>query len=78
MIEDLLKGQWTQLKGKIRTQWGRLTADEVDEMMGERERLIGKLQEHYGLSHEEAEGELESWLEDQDLSGDNFEFRVGN
>ena len=78
MIEDLLKGQWTQLKGKVRTQWGRLTDDEVDQMSGERERLIGKLQEHYGLSHEEAEAELESWLEDQDLSGDNFEFRVGD
>jgi uncharacterized protein YjbJ (UPF0337 family) len=78
VIEDLFKGQWTQLKGRIRTQWGKLTDDEVDQMRGERERLIGKLQEHYGLTREEAEGELERWLEDQDLSGDNFEFRVGD
>jgi uncharacterized protein YjbJ (UPF0337 family) len=78
MMEDMLKGQWTQLKGRIRTQWGKLTDDDVDQMRGERERLIGKLQEHYGLSRDEAEDELDTWLEDQDLSGENFEFRIGD
>jgi uncharacterized protein YjbJ (UPF0337 family) len=61
MNRDTLKGQWTQLKGRIRNQWGKLTDDEVSQIQGNAEILIGKLQEHYGYSREQAEHELERW-----------------
>ena len=61
MNSDTLKGQWTQLKGRIRSQWGKLTDDEVSQIQGNAEILIGKLQEHYGYSREQAERELERW-----------------
>ena len=61
MNRDTLKGQWTQLKGRIRSQWGKLTDDEVSQIQGNAEVLIGKLQEHYGYSREQAERELERW-----------------
>jgi uncharacterized protein YjbJ (UPF0337 family) len=61
MNRDTLKGQWTQLKGRIRNQWGKLTDDEVSQIQGNAEILIGKLQEHYGYSREQAERELERW-----------------
>jgi uncharacterized protein YjbJ (UPF0337 family) len=61
MNRDTLKGQWTQLKGRIRSQWGKLTDDEVSQIQGNAEILIGKLQEHYGYSREQAERELERW-----------------
>ncbi len=48
MNRDTLKGQWMQLKGKVRQQWGKLTDDEIDQMQGNAEMLIGKLQERYG------------------------------
>jgi uncharacterized protein YjbJ (UPF0337 family) len=51
---DQVSGQWKQLKGSVRTRWGKLTDDDVDVVAGNREKLIGKLQERYGLSKERA------------------------
>jgi uncharacterized protein YjbJ (UPF0337 family) len=65
MIEDVLKGQWNQLKGRIRQQWGRLTDDDVAQIKGERDVLIGKIQEYYGRTRIEAESELAGWLSGQ-------------
>jgi uncharacterized protein YjbJ (UPF0337 family) len=66
MNRDTLKGQWTQLKGKVREQWGKLTDDEIDQMQGNAEILIGKIQERYGRSREEAEREFDSWYRQYD------------
>ena len=63
MNEDTLKGQWKQLKGQIQMQWGRLTNDDIDQIQGNRDILLGKLQEYYGKSREENERDLERWLE---------------
>jgi uncharacterized protein YjbJ (UPF0337 family) len=60
---DTLRGQWTQLKGLIRQQWGKLTDDELDQIRGDREQLIGKLQERYGRSREQTEQEVERWFQ---------------
>ena len=65
MNRDTLKGQWMQLKGKIRQQWGELTDDDLDKAQGNAEILIGKIQERYGRSREEAEREFERWFEQQ-------------
>ncbi len=43
MNEDTLKGQWTQLKGHIREQWGKLTDDDVDQIQGKSEQLVGRV-----------------------------------
>jgi uncharacterized protein YjbJ (UPF0337 family) len=65
MNRDTLKGQWMQLKGKVRQQWGQLTDDEIDQMQGNSEMLIGRIQERYGRSREEAEREVDRWLDEQ-------------
>lgn len=65
MNRDTLKGQWMQLKGKVRQQWGQLTDDEIDQVQGNAEMLIGRIQERYGRSREEAEREVDRWLDDQ-------------
>ena len=56
-----ISGQWTQFKGKLREHWGKLTDDELDRVAGDREQLIGKLQEKHGLTREEAERQLDEW-----------------
>jgi uncharacterized protein YjbJ (UPF0337 family) len=56
---DVIKGKWTQLKGEVRRQWGELTDDEWDQIAGDRDKLLGKLQERYGWSREEAERRAE-------------------
>lgn len=66
MNRDTFKGQWMQLKGKVRQQWGKLTDDEVDQMQGNAEMLIGKIQERYGYERAQAEREVERWLNDQE------------
>jgi uncharacterized protein YjbJ (UPF0337 family) len=63
MTWDILKGQWAQFKGKIRQQWGKLTDDELDQIQGDREILIGKLQQRYGRSREQVEQEVDRWLQ---------------
>jgi uncharacterized protein YjbJ (UPF0337 family) len=55
MNKDVMKGNFKQLRGKIKQQWGKLTDDEIDQMEGHAEVLAGKLQERYGWTREEAE-----------------------
>ncbi|HKE84274.1 MAG TPA: CsbD family protein [Vicinamibacterales bacterium] len=61
MNEDMLKGQWTQLKGRVREQWGKLTQDDVDQIQGRAEQLIGKLQTRYGIQRDEAQRQFDAW-----------------
>ena len=58
MNEDTLKGQWTQLKGKTREKWGKLTNDDLDLIQGRAQQLVGRIQERYGVAREEAERQL--------------------
>jgi uncharacterized protein YjbJ (UPF0337 family) len=59
---DVIKGKWAQLKGSARSRWGQITDDEWDEIAGERDKLLGKLQERYGWERERAEQEAEDFL----------------
>lgn len=67
MNEDVLQGKWKQLKGEIKTMWGDLTDDEIDQIEGKRDKLVGKLQEKYGYTRQEAEDEIEDFIEDLEL-----------
>lgn len=62
MISDLFTGKWKQLKGNIKTRWGKLTDDEIDQVEGEMEKMIGLLQEKYAYTREKAEAELTEFL----------------
>ncbi|WP_394820970.1 CsbD family protein [Pendulispora albinea] len=62
---DQLEGKWHVLKGGLREKWGRLTDDDIATIEGQSERLVGKLQELYGLERKAAEKELEVWLAGQ-------------
>jgi uncharacterized protein YjbJ (UPF0337 family) len=61
MNDDVLKGQWTQLKGSIREKWGKLTDDDLDQIQGKSEQLVGRLQERYGYAKDEAQREFDDW-----------------
>ena len=62
MNKDIFKGKWAQMKGGIRTQWGKMTDDDVDQIQGDAEKFIGKLQERYGYGREQAEKELNDFM----------------
>ena len=55
MNKDQAAGQWKQLKGKVKEQWGKLTDDDLRQLEGHSEELAGKIQERYGLARDEAE-----------------------
>jgi uncharacterized protein YjbJ (UPF0337 family) len=61
MNKDIFQGEWTQLKGKIKEKWGKLTDNDLTEINGKREQLIGKLQKAYGFTREKVERELAEW-----------------
>jgi uncharacterized protein YjbJ (UPF0337 family) len=65
MNRDQLEGKWKQLKGEARVQWGRLTDDDMDQIKGNAEKLIGRVQERYGYRRERAEEEVDSFLNRQ-------------
>ena len=65
MNSDILQGRWEQLKGNARIKWGKLTNDDIDQIKGQRQKLVGKLRERYGLAQERAEQDVEDWLESQ-------------
>ena len=62
MTFDVLKGQWKQIRGEIKERWGELTDDEVDQIEGRRDRLVGKLQEKYGYTRQEAEDRVNAFM----------------
>ena len=59
---DQLKGNWKQLKGDLKSEFGKLTDDEIMQAEGEATALLGKIQEKYGITKEEAEEKLDNFL----------------
>lgn len=58
---DEIEGKWKQMSGSLRKQWGKLTDDDVEQVKGDRERLVGKIQEQYGIAKAEAERQVDQW-----------------
>jgi uncharacterized protein YjbJ (UPF0337 family) len=54
MNRDVLEGRWRQVRGEVKQRWGKLTDDELDQIAGSSQKLIGLLQEHYGIARDEA------------------------
>ena len=62
MNDDVLKGKWMQFKGQIKEKWGQITDDELDQINGQRDQLVGKIQERYGLAKDAANRELDALI----------------
>jgi uncharacterized protein YjbJ (UPF0337 family) len=78
MNSDELQGKWKQLKGAARQQFGKLTDDDVEMIAGQRERLVGKLQERYGYLRDEAQRKADEWLASAQTTGGGSEQRQHN
>jgi uncharacterized protein YjbJ (UPF0337 family) len=64
MNQDILSGKWKQMRGELKTWWGKLTDDDVDRIGGQKDKLIGLIQEKYGYAREQAEQEVERRLQE--------------
>ena len=58
---DIAQGNWKQMTGTIKQQWGKLTDDAMTQVNGKRDQLVGKIQEAYGISKDEADKQVKEW-----------------
>ena len=67
-----IEGKWDQLKGDVKTKWGKLTDDDMQAMGGKKDTLVGKIVERYGVLKEEAETQVDEWLHKFDMKTDQM------
>ena len=60
---DVLTGNWTQLRGKVKQTWGKLTDNDLERISGRFEELVGLVQERYGYARDKAEREVTHFIE---------------
>ena len=63
MDKDILIGGWKQISGKVKEQWGKLTDDDLTAINGQKDMLLGRLQEKYGFTKEQAKHEMTKFYE---------------
>ena len=56
-----VEGDWKQMRGKVKEQWGRLTDDDLTSIRGRKDQLEGKIQERYGYAKDRARTEIDEW-----------------
>ena len=66
---DRIQGNWKQVAGKAKVQWGKLTNDDLEVVAGHRDQLAGKIQERYGIAKDDAEKQISEW---QDKATDSW------
>lgn len=62
MNNDIMKGKWNQFKGEVKKQWGDLTDDDLRQIDGEQDKLVGRVQERYGYTRQEAQREVDDYF----------------
>jgi uncharacterized protein YjbJ (UPF0337 family) len=60
---DQIEGMWKQVTGSARERWGKFTDDDVATLTGQKDNLVGKIQERYGIAKDEAEKQADAWSE---------------
>jgi uncharacterized protein YjbJ (UPF0337 family) len=67
---DEIQGKWKQMKGDLRTRWGKLTDDDLHTIGGEKDKLVGVVQERYGIQKDEAQRQVDEWHEGMQAEND--------
>ena len=57
-----IEGQWQRLSGQAKSQWAKLTDDDLKNIAGKKEQLVGKLKQHYGILKDDAERQVDAWI----------------
>ena len=60
---DILAGKWTQMRGKVKETWGKLTDNDLDRISGHYDELVGLVQQRYGYARDQAEKEVTHFIE---------------
>ena len=65
MDDDILKGNWREIQGEVKKQWGKLTDDDLIMISGQKEKLVGILQTKYGYAKDKADAEYKLFIDKQ-------------
>jgi len=57
-----IEGKWKRLSGQVKSEWAKLTDDDLKLIAGKRDQLVGKIQEHYGVIKDDAEKQIDLWI----------------
>ena len=60
-----IEGNWKQMKGAVKQQWGKLTDDDLTQINGSQEKLEGIIQERYGIARDETRKQIDAWYQNQ-------------
>lgn len=63
-----IEGKWSRYADKVRQHWNALSIDEVHAISGRREQLVGALQQHYGMTRDHAERQIDEFCARLDSS----------
>jgi uncharacterized protein YjbJ (UPF0337 family) len=75
MNSDQFEGKWKQLKGSVKQRWGKLTDDDLTMLSGKKDELVGRLQERYGITREQAEKEADEFARTHGTAIDDAEVK---
>jgi uncharacterized protein YjbJ (UPF0337 family) len=67
---DQIEGKWKQVKGSAKQQWGKLTDDDLTYVSGKKDELVGKIQERYGITRDEAQKQADLWSKELQLEAE--------
>jgi uncharacterized protein YjbJ (UPF0337 family) len=77
MNSDVFEGRWKQLKGSLKQRWAKLTDDDVMALSGKKDELVGRLQERYGITRDQAEREADEWARANSLTFNELDTASG-
>lgn len=63
MNSNTIKGNYKQIRGKIKVEWAKLTDDDLAYADGKLDQLVGKIQHLYGTTREEIQKKIDSFVE---------------
>ena len=78
MNQDQLEGKWKQMMGSFKEKWGKFTDDDITRFKGNREQIIGALQEKYGQTKEQAQKDFDNWYASFNRPADRARTGSGN
>ncbi|WP_010598001.1 CsbD family protein [Rickettsiella massiliensis] len=68
MNSDELKAKWNEIKDKLRQKWSQLSENDWHQTGGDKDKIIKKVQEKYGVAKEQVEKEFRDLLNKKDDS----------
>jgi uncharacterized protein YjbJ (UPF0337 family) len=66
--QDIAPGQWLELKGQVKQQWGRLTDDDIRRICSDTNEFTCILQQRYGYGKAQAKIEINQWVSEHDTA----------